>query len=337
MAVGRVAWTEVDVAINQDLKALLASPALRPRFLFHFMVANRVWLESKGIGTTVNGIPLNVVRQLPLRLPPLAEQDVIADVLDAIDEAIERTEAVIAATESLRQALLHELLTRGVSGWHTEWRDVPSLGTVPACWEALTLSDCMNEGPTNGLYKPETEHGAGVILIRILDFDSGRMLRLSGFDRVRATMEETARYAVQAGDILVNRVNSGDKVGKAVLFPDIGEAAVFESNMMRLRVNDPSTARFLEFHLASRCARAHFRARTKKAVQQASINQDDVLSVPVGIPPLAERVAIATLVDSVQQLEDRTVRELAALQATKAAVADSLLSGETHLASGPAR
>ena len=61
--------------------------------------------------------------------------------LDSIDEAIERTEAVIAATERLRDALLHELLTRGVPGWHTEWKEVPGIGTIPADWEVVRLGD----------------------------------------------------------------------------------------------------------------------------------------------------------------------------------------------------
>ncbi len=72
------------------------------------------------------------MRSLPILLPPLSEQQAIAAVLDSIDEAIERTEAVITATERVRDALLHELLTRGVPGWHTQWKDVPGIGTVPA-------------------------------------------------------------------------------------------------------------------------------------------------------------------------------------------------------------
>ena len=68
-----------------------------------------------------------------------SEQRAIAAVLDAIDEAIERTEEVIAATERLRDALLHELLTRGLPGRHSEWADVPGLGTVPACWDVVRL------------------------------------------------------------------------------------------------------------------------------------------------------------------------------------------------------
>ena len=77
----------------------------------------------------------------PIPLPPLSEQRAIAAVLDAIDDTIERTEAVIAATEELRRALLNELLTRGVPGWHSEWKDVPGVGTVPACWEVVRLGD----------------------------------------------------------------------------------------------------------------------------------------------------------------------------------------------------
>ena len=78
---------------------------------------------------------------LSILLPPLPEQRAIASVLDRIDDAIEGAGAVIAATEQLRDSLLHDLLTRGLPGQHTEWRDVPGLGTIPADWEVVRLGD----------------------------------------------------------------------------------------------------------------------------------------------------------------------------------------------------
>ena len=42
---------------------------------------------------------------------------------------------------NLRDSLLHQLLTRGVPGWHTEWKDVPGLGTIPTDWEVVRLGD----------------------------------------------------------------------------------------------------------------------------------------------------------------------------------------------------
>ena len=86
---------------------------------------------------------------LTILLPPLPEQLAIAAVLDSIDEAIEHTEAVIAATELLRDTLLHELLTRGVPGWHSEWKEAPGIGTVPACWKAVRMED-VTERITKG-------------------------------------------------------------------------------------------------------------------------------------------------------------------------------------------
>ena len=92
-------------------------------------------------GVTRFGLTLEATRSLPILLPPLPEQRAIATVLDSIDDAIERAEAVIAATEQLRDSLLHQLLTRGVPGWHTEWKEAPGLGTIPAGWEVVRLGE----------------------------------------------------------------------------------------------------------------------------------------------------------------------------------------------------
>ena len=101
------------------------------RWAYHLLAHEDLSRMNRATG--VPGLNRDDVYSLNRSLPPLAEQRAIAAVLDAIDEAIERTEAVVAATERLRDVLLHQLLTRGISGWHTAWKDVPGLGTIPAC------------------------------------------------------------------------------------------------------------------------------------------------------------------------------------------------------------
>ena len=104
--------------------------------------------------TAVPILNKTVFSAVPILLPPLPEQRAIAAVLDSIDDAIERTDAVITATEQLRDSLLHQLLTRGVPGWHTEWEDVPGLGTMPADWDMVRLGDVaeivMGQSPPGG-------------------------------------------------------------------------------------------------------------------------------------------------------------------------------------------
>jgi len=328
MAVGRTAFAGVDMAINQDLKALLPKDSLIPIFMFHFLRWKAHYLQSKGAGTTVDGVGISTVRGMQMMLPPLDEQRAIAAILDSIDNAIERTEEVIAATENLRKALLQNLLTNGVPGWHTEWKEVPGIGRIPADWEVVQLGDCIEGTPTNGLYKPENAYGSGTWLIRINDFTFGRMLKTDMFNRVEATEEEQRIYGVRESDILINRVNSVSHLGKSVLLPPLQELALFESNMMRVRTTKNLHPRYLIAVLTSSIANHHFIARAKKAVQQVSINQQDVNEMRIPLPSLVEQELIIGALDAAEHCRYTEEEALLGFQVSKRWVAESLLSGQ---------
>ena len=276
-------------------------------------------------------IQSETLKSLRLSIPPLAEQRAIATVLDSIDEAIERTDAVIAATERLRDALLHELLTRGVPGWHSEWKEAPGIGNIPACWDVVRLGDCLSDGPTNGIYKPESEYGEGEWLVRIGDFIPGALTRLSGFERIRVTEVESQRHAVCKGDILINRVNSLSHLGKSVLIPQLGEPALFESNMMRLRMCPDVDPEFIMTVLLSRSSKRYFASRAKKAVQQASINQQDVRLLPLPLPDRREQALIAEASTTLKERITFDSRALMNLKTLKALTADALLTGRIRM------
>ena len=139
--IGAAAINTRPVATNQGFQNLVAKDGTNSVWLYYCISSMRRELDRRAAGSTFAEISRDNVRSLPILYPPLPEQRAIADVLDSIDVAIERTEAVIAATETLRDALLHELLTRGVPGWHTEWKDVPGIGTIPANWDVVRLGE----------------------------------------------------------------------------------------------------------------------------------------------------------------------------------------------------
>ena len=302
-------------------------------FVYHHVMSPpfAVEMESATTGQAYPAVRPGDVASYELILPPLPEQRAIAAVLDSIDDAIERTEAVIAATEQLRDSLFHDLLTCGVPGWHTEWKDVPGLGTIPADWEVVRLGDRIKAGPTNGIYKPESEYGDGICLIRIDDFMPGAFVNTGGFQRIRVTEEEIRRYAVWEGDILINRVNSLSHIGKSVLIPRFNEATLFESNMMKLRMDSSVHPKFAEMVLLSDNSRRYFITRAKKAVQQASINQQDVADLPLPVPRLPEQRAIVATLDRVDVTLEQTRRERNGLQLLKESTADALLTGRVRV------
>ena len=329
-SIGSITWTVDDfVAIDTTYFVVPIDGKIDLRWAYYLLT--REDLSRLNRATGIPGLNRDDVYTLTRLLPPLPEQRAIAAVLDSIDDAIERTDAVIAATEQLRDSLLHQLLTRGVPGWHTEWKDVPGLGTIPVGWEVVRLGERIEEGPTNGIYKPESEYGSGVNLIRIGDFTFGQFVNFGAFQRIRATEEEIRRYQIREGDVIINRVNSLSHIGKSVLIPEVKEPTLFESNMMKIRFDRGLDLRFGAMVLLSDNTRRYFNAMAKKAVQQASINQQDVSELPVPLPPLAEQQAIAGLLDGVETTVAAANREREGFQSLKDSTADALLMGRVRV------
>ena len=128
--------------------------------------------------TGIPGLNREDVYTLTRLLPPLPEQRAIAAVLDSIDDAIEGAEAVIAATEKLRDSLLHDLLTHGLPGQHTEFRDVPGLGTIPADWDVVRLGDVADVERGKFAHRPRNEprfYGGTIPFIQ-----TGDVVKVSG-------------------------------------------------------------------------------------------------------------------------------------------------------------
>tara|TARA_R110002073_G_scaffold3998_2_gene26936 strand:- start:1736 stop:2887 length:1152 start_codon:yes stop_codon:yes gene_type:complete len=109
MALGKVAINSVDVAINQDLKALKIKDdkILNRDYLFRFLLSKADYFESRGKGATVKGITLDVLKELSIPLPPLEEQKRIAAILDKADAIRrKRQQAIELADKFLRSVFL---------------------------------------------------------------------------------------------------------------------------------------------------------------------------------------------------------------------------------------
>ena len=274
-------------------------------------------------------------RSLPILLPPLAEQRAIAAVLDAIDEAIERTEEVIAATEHLRDALLHELLTRGLPGRHSEWADVPGLGTVPVCWEVTTVGRCLERIEAGSSPRCESRPARG---------DEWGVLKVSSVSwgvfkpaENKALLEPSdiePRYEVKDGDLILSRANTPDLVGRAVLVRVPPTRLLLSDKTLRL-VPDP--ARIVrEFLLSSlRLPRSRSQiagAATGSSRSMFNVSQDNIRKVRVALPPLGEQQAIAAALDGVDGATERAREERARLHSLQASAADALLTGRVRVA-----
>ena len=252
-----------------------------------------------------------------------------AAVLNSIDEAIERTETVIAATEGLRDALLHELLTRGVPGWHTEWKEAPGIGTIPVDWEVVRLGDVL-ESTTYGTNASLDETG-GVPVLRMKNLQDGE-IHLYDLRRADLADKELSSLNLIPGDILFNRTNSLDLVGKVAIVRDLPQPISFASYLVRLRVNCHRANPFwLSALLCSRSCQSRIRRFATPGVSQANINPTSLksLNIPLPLPP--EQRAIGAMLDGVKAAIEQARIETNVLTSLKASAADALLTGRVRV------
>ena len=163
-----ICWISVRAPVGQPNRA--DRPLCIGRAWLQFDSPNPAGLSAGTLLITLRARSSELLRGAPFRqlavknyapslssLPPLPEQRAIAAVLGTIDNAIERTEAVIAATERLRDALLHDLLTRGVPAGIASGRKWPGLGDVPASWEVVRLGDVAEVERGKFAHRPRNE------------------------------------------------------------------------------------------------------------------------------------------------------------------------------------
>ncbi|MBD1881255.1 restriction endonuclease subunit S [Coleofasciculus sp. FACHB-T130] len=169
--------------------------------------------------------------------------------------------------------------------------------------DVYELGDLITFGPSNGLYKSEEFIGSGTLLLDIKSLYRGFTADFSEARRVQITEKEQKKYEVLRGDILINRVSKKPGgVGKAVLVSEVEEPTVYESNMMRFRVDTTKVIpRFLVQYLASDMSRQELLSKANIS-NQASINQETVKSLKVILPSLVEQKRIAAIAQKADRL-----------------------------------
>lgn len=111
MALGKAVVYQVDVAINQDMKALFLNSNVTVDFLFHWFACYGERIDDIGSGSTVKGISVNELKRLEISFPKKNEQTAIATVLTDMDAEIIALETRRTKTRALKQAMMQELLT----------------------------------------------------------------------------------------------------------------------------------------------------------------------------------------------------------------------------------
>lgn len=341
--VGKLAIAPCDVAISQDITGVYPDrQRVAVEFLYHRMRQGVEDLKKLNQGTSINGIVRNDLVSYRIALPPLPQQQRIAEILSTVDEAIEQTEALIAKTQQIKAGLMHDLFTRGVTAdgqlrppreqAPQRYKESP-LGWIPKEWEVRQLSDVYGEPARNGLYKPAAFHGRGPFMVQMGNIFRGLTVDFEGAGRVAVTASELATYGLREDDLLFGRrslVMEG--AGKCALVGKLHEPSTFESSIIRVRLDRSQiVAEFAALFLSSEAAYRD-RRRFIRQVAVSGVSGADVKQFTMILPSPDEQATICASIGAASRQLKCAKMESRKLMMLKRGLMQDLLSGSVSVA-----
>jgi type I restriction enzyme S subunit len=321
--IGSCVINRVPVATNQGFANLICKEHTHNLYVLYLMRFIRKKLEQLAAGSTFKEIARTIVRNLTIQRPPLAEQQKIADVLSTVDEAIQKTNEIIAETERLKEGLMQELLTRGIG--HKEFKD-SEIGKIPKEWSVTRLEEIGTF--QYGFTASATSQNTGIKLLRITDIKENGMVDWSKVPYCKINEGNLKKYALRNGDILFARI--GATTGKTCY---IGQSirSVFGSYLIRFNPAESDVdMRFLYFFTQSWIYWLQVN-RKKEGQLKKGLNTKTLGSLKIPLPAFHEQQKIAGILSTVDKKLEIERKGKAELEETKQGLMDLLLTGKIRV------
>lgn len=301
--IGRTAVLDIEAATNQAIAGVVPKDTdqLEPRYLRYFLDSKHGELNRAARGVAQPNINQSILKALDIPLPSLPEQHRIVDLLSRAEGIVRlRREAEKKAAE-LIPALFLDMFG--------------DPATNPKGWPVATVGEVIAAADYGSSTK-SSDDGSGLPLIRMGNVDYAGTLNLSNLKYVNLPTKEIEKYRLHEGDILFNRTNSKELVGKTGLWDDIRDA-IAASYFIRVRVQRDKLhpCYFWVFMNSRHMKRALFET-ARGAIGQANINSKELKAFKVALPPLTFQQDFAGKVEQVRSIQSQQIAATAKAKAT---------------------
>ena len=224
-------WNNGPAILNQHIFKVVENDGVCRDFLRHLLHHSLPALAERSHGSTMKHIRKGVLREHLVSIPPLPEQRKIAAILSSVDDVIEKTQAVIDQVQVVKRGLMQELLTRGLPGRHTRFKQT-EVGEIPEKWDTIPL-DVFCAQVTDGTHDTPKRVERGIPLLTSKNLRKGKIdLESCHLISKEDFVEISKRSRVDAGDVIFGMIGT---IGNPVIVPaELQEFAIKNVALFKL-------------------------------------------------------------------------------------------------------
>ena len=258
------------------------------------------------------GIESDALASFKLPLPTVPEQQRIVEVL-------RQTQVVAKAKLSISEQIDHLVRT-------AYWEYFGDWYTADGLLDPVRIRDYVADSQY-GVSEAMEETGSYAVL-RMNSISTNGWLDLSDMKYASLSKKDIESTALQDGDLLFNRTNSKELVGKCAIWrPSVGKFS-FASYLVRFRLKEGMMPEYLWATLNSAYGKYRLINSAKQAVSMANVSPTDLGRITVPLPPLPLQEKFAKFVRHIENLRVLMVGKLGAFAELQAIVCQQALIGE---------
>lgn len=294
-SIGRVTITPVELAgarVNQHVCIIRAGATLDPRFLNAYLSSPTMQsaITAENYGVTRQALTKQQILDFEIPIAPLPEQKRIADKLDALLSRVDACRSRLDRVPGILKRFRQSVLSTATSGELTrDWREEQGHDSD---WPTVDLESVATEFSYGSSAK--SSKAGKVPVLRMGNIQDGL---LDWGDLVfTSDAAEIAKYKLTSGDVLFNRTNSPELVGKTAVFR--GERdAIYAGYLIRVRCSERLLPDYLNYCLGSPAGREYCWQVKSDGVSQSNINAKKLAAFTFGLPSIEEQREIVRRVE----------------------------------------
>jgi type I restriction enzyme S subunit len=304
--IGKVGISIDESSCNQQINGIVCEEKLDPLFGTYYLKTKQDFIVKCGKFTTLPIINQEETKNLIFTVPPLPEQQAIASFLGRetgrIDSLIGKKQRIVELLKEKRTALISQAVTKGLnpkakmkpSG--VEW-----LGEVPEHWEVKKLkfvSDYFKGFAFSALDFSDT----GVAIIKASNLKNFKIENITSFIDIENQKKEFEKVRLKLGDAILSTVGSkpdvtNSAVGQIAIVSKDYTESYLNQNTVCIRPRNQLENTFLKYVFMSDYFRSNLGSISNWIANQAYLEVNDVTSIKMLLPNIAEQQTIATYLD----------------------------------------
>jgi type I restriction enzyme S subunit len=304
--IGRSAVVPVglqEFTLQRSVAVLTPNAAIQSEFLSSYFHSPTVqdWFSSNAKGTAQKGVYLGMLSELPVPVPPFDEQGRIVEKTGGLLTHTTRARAELARVPILTTRYKQRLLALAFSGELTaSWRHAQGFED-PVEVELSSVATGFSYGSS-----AKSAAKGEVPVLRMGNIQDGKLdWRNLVFTSDRAEID---KFKLVAGDVLFNRTNSPELVGKTALYRG-EQPAIYAGYLIRIQCTDRLMPEFLTYCLNGPAGRAYCWQVKTDGVSQSNINAKKIAAFRFLLPSREEQAEIVRRIDSAFDWLDRVAAD----------------------------